>query len=68
MNQFLQRIIGGAKKKPPAVMFGKRLIVVPNDKVPKDHILLCVHPDANNELSEKIADAFAKWIAKEPIV
>lgn len=61
MNKFLSDLLKPKEIKPPAVMFGRRLVVVKNDKVPKDHILLCVHPDVHEELAAKINQAFAEW-------
>lgn len=54
------------KKKPPAVMFGLRLVVVPNDKCPKDHIILAVHPDQHARFEERVNKAFAEWTKKQP--
>lgn len=52
------------KKKPPAVMFGLRLVVVPNPNVPKDHMIFAVHPDNHKRIEEKLNDAFSEWVAK----
>lgn len=51
---------------PPAVLFGKLLVIVPNAKVPKDHIVFAVHPSVYAQTKEKLHAAFAQWKASHP--
>ena len=53
------------KKKPPAVLFGLRLVVAKNEKVPKDHLVFAVHPDNYVRVEEKINEVFAQWASKQ---
>lgn len=53
------------KRKPPAIMFGLRLVVVPNPSVPKDHLILAIHPDNAARIGDKVNEAFSEWIEKK---
>jgi uncharacterized protein YifN (PemK superfamily) len=50
----------------PAYMFGKRLVVVKNAKVPENHIILAVHPSCHLDVLNKAKAAFARWAASNP--
>jgi hypothetical protein len=50
----------------PAYMFGKRLVVVKNAKVPTNHIILAVNPNCHLDVLNKAKAAFARWAAANP--
>lgn len=53
------------ERKIPAKMFGMRLNIVKNTKIPIDQVVFAIHPINFDAFEKKISNAFALWIQNQ---